>query len=239
MTVHSLIVLRHGESEYNDQNKFCGWIDIKLSDKGKEEAKNAGQLIKTEKFNIKKVYTSKLSRSIQTGHIILDELNKLYLDHSKLWELNERHYGEFQGEDREDIYNRFGKEQYNYIRRNFNGKPPPIKNDQSIDERYENIDVPNGESLKEVMDRFIPTFERILQELTSDVLIITHGSVVRSIIKYLNNVDDQDISKIEIPTGIPIIFEIENLKLINHHYYLDQELAKKNIEKYEKKTYSN
>ena len=89
------------------------------------------------------------------------------------------------------------------------------------------------------MDRFIPTFEKILQELTSDVLIITHGSVVRSIIKYLNNVDDQDISKIEIPTGIPIIFEIENLKLINRHYYLDQELAKKNIEKYEKKTYSN
>lgn len=237
-----LIVLRHGESLWNHANKFCGWIDIKLSDKGKQEAKRAGELIKSEKhLNVTNMYTSKLTRSIQTGNIILEELDSLYIDQYKHWELNERHYGLFQGQDRRVVFDRVKEDEYNYIRRDFNGKPPPVQGkDESIDKRYDGIvDLPNGESLKEVMDRFIPFLQRIINEHreSEDLLIITHGSVVRSIIKWINNVDDKDISKIEIPTGIPIIFELnETGQLIKPYYYLDEQLAQENIRKYEQKT---
>lgn len=237
-----LIVLRHGESLWNHANKFCGWIDIKLSDKGRQEAKRAGELIKSEKhLNITNMYTSKLTRSIQTGNIILEELDMLYIDHYKHWELNERHYGLFQGIDRRVIFDQVGEDDYNYIRRDFYGKPPAIiGNDESIDKRYDQIKhLPNGESLKEVMDRFIPFLKSIINDHkeSEDLLIITHGSVVRSIIKWINNIDEKDISKIEIPTGIPIIFELdESGQLVKPYYYLDEKLAEENIRKYEQKT---
>lgn len=237
-----LIVLRHGESLWNHANKFCGWIDVKLSEKGRQEAKRAGELIKSEKhLNITNMYTSKLTRSIQTGNIILEELDTLYIDQYKYWQLNERHYGLFQGVDRRVIFDQVGEQDYNYIRRDFNGKPPPIVGeDESIDKRYDtSMSLPNGESLKEVMDRFIPVLQKIIADHreSEDILIITHGSIVRSIIKWINNIDDKDISKIEIPTGIPIIFELDEPgQLTKPYYYLDERLAQENIRKYEQKT---
>lgn len=234
-----LIVLRHGESLSNHENNFSGWTDVKLSPKGQEEAKLASKLINDFQHDLRVMYTSKLSRSIETGNIILKELDLLYLDQLKCWELNERHYGSFQGRNRKEVFNEVGAEQYNYIRRSFEGRPPPIQGtDQSIDKRYRDLDpslIPNGESLKDVMNRFTPLLSGILKN-NKDTLIITHGSVVRSIIKYLGNVDDKDVSKIEIPTGIPIIFELEDLKLVKPYYYLNKELALEEIKKYQRKT---
>lgn len=238
-----LIVLRHGESESNDQNKFSGWIDVKLSAKGKQEAAMAGDLIKSSGATIRKMYTSKLTRSIQTGNIILDELNLLHIDQFKNWELNERHYGSFQGHNRKEIFEKVGADQYKYIRRDFNGKPPPIVGkDDSIDDRYEDVPgnlIPNGELLKDVMYRFIPFFENIIKSNSRhhDILIITHGSVVRSIVKYLGDIPDTEISNVEIPTGIPIIFEMDdNGKMLKPYYYLNKQLAMELIEKYKLKT---
>ncbi|EGV63953.1 phosphoglycerate mutase 2 [Yamadazyma tenuis] len=239
-----LVVLRHGESLSNDENKFSGWIDVKLSDKGKREAEHAGELIAAAgSTNIRHLYTSRLSRSIQTGNIILETLDLLYIDHHKCWELNERHYGAFQGHNRKEIFEQVGAQSYNYIRRNFHGKPPPIEGvDGSVDSRYDDLDrtaIPNGESLEDVMNRFIPLFKSILSSNApgDDILIITHGSVVRSIIKYLANIAEEDISKVEIPTGIPIIFELDDQgRLQTPYHYLNHELALQEIQNYRKKT---
>ncbi|CAH6722254.1 phosphoglycerate mutase 1 [[Candida] jaroonii] len=240
-----LIVLRHGESLWNDSNKFCGWVDIKLSDKGKEEARFAGKLISKYNFHITSMYTSKLSRSTQTGNIILDDLNLLFIDQYKYWELNERHYGAFQGRNREEVLKEVGEDVYNHVRRSYEGRPPRDESDGTIDWRYNNIAVPNGESLKDVMERFEPFLDKLIHKQlhdfqdNGDVLMITHGSIVRSIIKFFTNQDEKVVSKIEIPTGVPIVFEIENGELVQNYYYLDKELAKESIRKYEEKTFSN
>lgn len=243
---HKLVILRHGESQWNHENKFCGWIDIPLSQKGEQEAQFAGQLIK--KFGIKPtiMYTSKLTRLIKTGQIILEELDRMWVDTIKTWRLDERHYGAYQGEDKTKVYKQLGAEKYQYVRRNFNAVPPlapkDSANDASLDERYDNIDIdkqdlPRGESLKLVMERLIPYFDKeiIDHELIKHgrtVLIVTHGSIVRSLIKYLSNVSDDDISKINVPTGVPLVFELDNKgSLTKDYYYLDPELAQKGIEK--------
>lgn len=245
MAIHKLIILRHGESEWNHENKFCGWIDIPLSEKGRDEAKFAGHLI--QKYNLKPTitYTSKLTRSIQTGDIILEELGRLWCDVVKTWRLNERHYGAFQGRDKNEVYRELGAEKYQYIRRDYNGTPPPMETqykDDCIDERYEvdNVDIvdlPRGESLKLVMERVIPYLRKEIVEgsLIGDnktVLVVTHGSIVRSLIKYFMGVSDADISKINVPTGVPMVFELDDDgNLVRDYYYLDPELAKKGIEK--------
>lgn len=242
MTTHKLIILRHGESEWNKESKFCGWIDIPLSDKGKHEAMVAANLL--NKFNLKPtlMYTSKLTRSIQTGNIILEKIDRLWCDTVKSWRLNERHYGSFQGVLKNVIFNQYGKEKFQYYRRNFNAVPPLAENDHCIDERYNNVDVPlyqlpKGESLKMVMNRLIPFFQHeiINQNLihqNKTVLIVTHGSIVRSLIKFLGHISDDDISKINVPTGVPLVFELNDKgELIKDYYYLDEELAKKGIEK--------
>ncbi|KAI5960334.1 GPM2 [Candida pseudojiufengensis] len=239
MTVHKLIVLRHGQSEGNDENKFCGWLDVPLTEKGKKDAEYAGELIKQNNLSPDILYTSKLIRSIETGFIILKVLNKPWIDHIKSWRLNERHYGKYQGRNRHDVFMELNQDKklFQYIRRNYNGLPPLIdpESDTSIDEKYNDLlnkDIlPRGESLHMVMDRLIPFFKyEILDnqmiQLNKTVLIVTHGSIVRSLIKYLNKVDDDDISKIEIPTGVPLVFELNDKgDLIKPYYYLDKEKA--------------
>lgn len=245
MTHHKLIILRHGESQWNHENKFCGWIDIPLSSKGVEEATYAGELLLKNNLKPTLVYTSKLTRSIQTGELILHKIKRLWCDNIKTWRLNERHYGQFQGVDKTKVFEKYGKEKYHYYRRNFHAIPPPIASnevDPSIDDRYDNVDIPKyqlprGESLELVMERLIPFFQheiinKNLIHESKTVLIVTHGSVVRSIIKFLNKVSDDDISKINVPTGIPLVFELDDKgNLIGDFYYLDEERAKKGIEK--------
>lgn len=240
--VHKLVILRHGESLWNHENRFCGWVDIPLSPKGKEEALTAGELIAKNGLDPHIIYTSKLTRSIQTGNIILEKLEKLYIDHIKTWRLNERHYGAYQGVDKNTVFKELGPEKYQYVRRNFHAVPPLIEGeDACLDERYDTADIPKkqlpkGESLEMVMERLIPYFqseiiEKSLIQSCKTVLVVSHGSVVRSLIKYLNNVSDDNISKINVPTGVPLVFELDdNSKLINY-YYLDKELAEKGIEK--------
>lgn len=245
MVTHKLIVLRHGELEWNHENKFCGWIDVPLSEKGRQEAKFAAQLI--QKHNLKPAitYTSKLTRSIQTGDIILEEIKRLWCDVVKTWRLNERHYGAFQGRDKNEVYLELGAEKYQYIRRDYNGTPPPVEaqsKDECIDERYTldnaNLsELPRGESLKMVMDRVIPYLQSEIVEQSmigskKTVLLVTHGSIVRSVIKHFKGVSDADISKINVPTGVPMVFELDDdCNLIKDYYYLDPELAQKGIEK--------
>ncbi|MCP8718776.1 MAG: 2,3-bisphosphoglycerate-dependent phosphoglycerate mutase [Asgard group archaeon] len=245
MTVHKLIILRHGESQWNHENKFCGWIDIPLSDKGKTEAVYAGELIKQHNLDPDILFTSKLKRSIETGLSILEVLHKPWIDHIKTWRLNERHYGKYQGRDKHEVFLELGKdkEKFQYIRRNYHGLPPLVEigQDGSIDERYNDIMnkeiLPRGESLLMVMERLIPFFKyEILDnemiQKNKTVLIVTHGSIVRSLIKYLNHVSDDDISKINVPTGIPLVFELNDRgELIKPYYYLDKEKAEKGIAK--------
>jgi len=245
MGTHKLIILRHGESQWNHENKFCGWIDIPLTEKGKEEAEYAGELIKQHGLSPDILYTSKLIRSIETGFIILKVLNKPWVDHIKTWRLNERHYGKYQGRDKHEVFVELGedKDKFQYIRRNYNGLPPLIdpELDTSIDEKYNDLlnrnILPRGESLSMVMDRLIPffkyeIFDHQMVQLNKTVLIVTHGSVVRSLIKYLNKVSDDDILKINVPTGIPLVFELDDRgDLVKPYYYLDKEKAEKGIEK--------
>ncbi|EDK43493.1 2,3-bisphosphoglycerate-dependent phosphoglycerate mutase [Acetobacter pasteurianus] len=246
MAIHKLIILRHGESQWNHENKFCGWIDIPLTDKGKDEAKYAGELLKQNNLSPDILYTSKLIRSIETGFIILKVLGKPWVDHIKSWRLNERHYGQYQGRDKHQVFQELGsdKEKFQFIRRDYHGTPPLIpldENDPSIDEKYndllnQNI-LPRGESLSMVMDRLIPFFkyeimDHQMVQLNKTVLIVTHGSVVRSLIKYLNKVSDEDISKINVPTGVPLVFELDDRgELVKPYYYLDKEKAEKGMEK--------
>lgn len=239
---HKLIVLRHGESKWNHENKFCGWIDIPLSEKGENEARHAGDLILSAGINPDIMYTLMLQRSIKTGELILETIHRMWIPHIKTWRLNERHYGLFQGRDKNEVYEEYGKDKFQYYRRNYHAVPPQLNvdDDESIDEKYSDLardEIPTGESLELTMKRLIPFVEsqivqgNMLHEKKT-VLIVTHGSIVRSLIKHFDNVSDDAISKINAPTGVPLVFELDsNGKLAKDHYYLDEELAKRGMAK--------
>lgn len=237
MAVHSLIVVRHGESLWNKSNRFCGWVDIPLSDRGKEQAKKCAKLVQEYGYEPDVVFTSKLTRSCQTANIILDYIGKPYCDISRSWRLNERHYGKLQGQSKNEVLKKFGKEKYMFWRRNFTGCPPLCDEKDDFycidDKRYNDIDkslLPRGESLEMVIKRLLPylndTIEPQLQN-GKTVLVVTHGSIARSLIKVLANVSDDDISDINVPNGIPLVFKFdENLNPCGSYEYLDPEEAK-------------
>lgn len=239
--VHKLIVLRHGESQWNHENRFCGWIDIPLSEKGEKEAQHAGELLQQNDIAPDIVYTLMLQRLIKTGNIILETVGRLWIPHVKTWRLNERHYGLFQGRDKTEVFHEYGQEKFQYYRRNFHAVPPPldVDADPSIDGRYAELDraeIPTGESLEMTMARLIPYVNReiVTQQLlqgNKTVLVVTHGSIVRSLIKHFDNVSDADISRINAPTGVPLVFEINDDGSLAQHYYLDEELARKGMAK--------
>lgn len=239
---HKLIVLRHGESQWNHENKFCGWIDIPLSTKGENEARHAGELILQTGVKPDIMYTLMLQRSIKTGELILETIHRMWIPHIKTWRLNERHYGLFQGRDKNEVYEQYGKEKFQYYRRNFHAVPPQldVDTDESIDERYADLsrdEIPTGESLELTMKRIIPFVESQMVEVNmvqenKTVLIVTHGSIVRSLIKHFVNVSDDEISKVNAPTGVPLVFELDETgKLAKDYYYLDEGLAQKGMAK--------
>lgn len=242
--MHKLVVLRHGESQWNHENKFCGWIDIPLSEKGEKEAQHAGELLKKYDIRPDVMFTSMLQRLIKTGNIILETIGRMWIPQYKLWRLNERHYGLFQGRDKNEVFKEFGKEKYQFYRRNVDGVPPEtgsVDNDESIDERYKFSDIPveklpQGELLRMTIRRVVPHVDDIVKNETlkqeREVLIVTHGSIVRSLIKHFCKMSDEAISKINAPTGVPLVFELdEQGNLLKEMYYLDEELAKKGIAK--------
>ena len=234
--MHKLVLLRHGESTWNKENRFTGWTDVDLSDKGREEAKAAGQLLKQEGFSFDLAFTSVLTRAIRTCWITLDELNLLWLPVERSWRLNEKSYGALQGLNKAETAAKHGEAQVKIWRRAYDIAPPPIElNDPrhpSHDPRYRGLppsDLPATESLKDTVARFLPYWhESIAPQIKSGkrVLIAAHGNSLRALVKYLDNVSDADIVELNIPTGIPLVYELDgNLKPTGHRYLGDPEAA--------------
>ena len=228
-----LILTRHGQSVWNAENRFTGWVDIDLSEKGILEAEKSGQLIKNLNINIDVSYTSFLKRAIKTLTTILKE-NGLELKFNTSWELNERHYGSLTGLNKDEMKKKLGEDKIHVFRRSWDSPPEPLSRNNPYHplniEIYKDIPkdkIPDTESLKDTYDRVIPYFkENIEKKIRENVLISAHGNSIRSLCKFLFGISNEEISKLEIPTGNPLILEFnENVKLLNAKY-LDKKRAK-------------
>ncbi|MBI5753980.1 2,3-diphosphoglycerate-dependent phosphoglycerate mutase [Candidatus Peregrinibacteria bacterium] len=221
--MYKIVLLRHGESTWNKENRFTGWTDVDLSEKGVSEAHEAGQLLKKEGFNFDLVFTSVLKRAIDTMDIVLQEMDLKNLPMEKSWRLNERHYGALQGLNKAETALKYGEEQVKIWRRSYDVSPPALTRD---DERYQEGG-PLTECLKDTVERFLPYWkEKIAPVVQSGkkVLIVAHGNSIRALVKYLDNVSDQEITELNIPTGVPLVYELdENLQPLKHYYLGDQE----------------
>ncbi len=236
-----VVLLRHGESTWNKENRFTGWTDVDLSDRGMGEAKKAGQLLKKEGFMFDVAYTSVLKRAIRTLWMTLDEMDLMWIPVYNSWRLNERHYGALQGLNKSEMASKYGEEQVLVWRRSYDTPPPALeKSDPRYpgnDSRYKDMDpkdVPVTECLKDTVARFLPYWhETIAPTIKSGkkVIIAAHGNSLRALVKYLDNVSDQEIVSLNIPTGIPLVYELDDsLKPIRHYYLGDPNEVKKAME---------
>lgn len=235
--MYKLVLVRHGESTWNKENRFTGWTDVDLSEKGVEEAKKAGLLLKKEGFSFDLAYTSLLKRAIRTLWIILEQMDLMWIPEKKSWRLNERHYGALQGLNKAEMAAKYGEEQVHIWRRSYDVRPPALdQNDQRSphnDPRYKNIpmmELPLTECLKDTVERFLPYWKTeiapsIIQN--KKIIIAAHGNSLRALVKYLDSMSDQQITSLNIPTGIPLIYELDNNLMPLRHYYLGdpQEIA--------------
>ena len=223
-----LVLVRHGQSIWNLENKFTGWTDVDLSEEGIKEAIDAGRILKENNYTFDIAYTSVLIRANHTLDLILKELD-IDIPINKTWHLNERHYGALQGLNKEETANKYGKDQVHIWRRSYNICPPELDdNDErylSMKDKYSEY-IPHTESLKDTITRVVPYFESNIKKSLLDnkkVIIVAHGNSLRGLIKYLDNISDEDIVNLEIPTGNPLVYELdENLKPINHYYLKDE-----------------
>jgi 2,3-bisphosphoglycerate-dependent phosphoglycerate mutase len=233
-----LVLLRHGESTWNKENRFTGWTDVDLTDKGREEAREAGRLLAAEGLSFDVAYTSLLRRAIRTLWIALDEMDLLWLETHKSWRLNERHYGALQGLNKAETAARHGEAQVKIWRRSYDIPPPPLEPDDerqaARDRRYAGLQpsqVPLTESLKDTVARFLPYWhETIAPQVLAGkrVLIAAHGNSLRALVKYLDDMSEQDIVDLNIPTGIPLVYELDDrLKPVGKFYLGDQDAALK------------
>ncbi len=239
--MYKLVLLRHGESVWNKENKFTGWYDVDLSEKGLVEARKAGLLLKEGGFTFDVAYTSLLKRAIRTLWITLDELDLLWIPVIREWRLNERHYGALQGLNKAETAAKYGDEQVHIWRRSYDIPPPALeKSDERYpgnDPRYASLlesELPLTECLKDTVERVVPYYAREIAPLIREgknVLIAAHGNSLRALIKYLDSVSDDEIVGLNIPTGIPLVYELdENLKPIKHYYLGDPDAAAKAAE---------
>lgn len=233
-----LVLIRHGESVWNKENRFTGWTDVDLSDNGLSEAHRAGQQLKAQGFHFDCAYTSLLSRAIRTLNVILDEMNLTWIPVSKHWELNERHYGALQGLNKAETAAKHGDDQVFIWRRSYDLPPPPIDENDSRhprqDPRYKGIPVnllPSTESLKDTVARVIPFWEELIAPQVragKSVLIAAHGNSLRALIKYLEGISDEEIADLNLPTAVPIVYELtDDLKPIKRYYIGDAETIAK------------
>ena len=232
---YTLILLRHGNSEWNQKNLFTGWVDVRLSEQGVGEAKRAGQLLAESGLLPDVLYTSRLTRAIQTADLALEEADRLWIDVKRSWRLNERHYGALQGKDKAQTLEEYGPEQFKVWRRSFDVPPPPIADDdrwsQFGDPRYADLGegLPRTECLKDVIDRMLPYwFSDITVDLAAGrtVLVTAHGNSLRALVKHLDGISDEDIAELNIPTGIPLVYRLdESFAPIEPGQYLDPEAA--------------
>lgn len=226
-----LCLIRHGQSQWNLENRFTGWVDVNLTDKGEAEAKRAGELLKAEGFSPVMAFTSVQTRAIRTLNFALDEMGMSWLPVVKDWRLNERHYGGLTGLDKAETREKHGEEQVHIWRRSYD-TPPPVLEDASpfpslTDRRYDGIDVPGTESLKLTLERVQPYWEAEIkpQLVKGDLLIAAHGNSLRALVKLLFNVSDDDITSVEIPTGNPLLIDVTPEIKVEKARYLDEERA--------------
>ena len=234
-----LVLLRHGESLWNLENRFTGWTNVDLTPQGEQEARDAGQILMAEKYEFDIIHTSVLTRAIRTMEICLKEMDISDILIMYNWRLNERHYGALQGLNKAETAEKFGEEQVHTWRRSYDTPPPELDLDDErhprFDERYKNMsaeDLPATECLKDTVERFLPYWhEQIAPDIKSEkkVLIVAHGNSIRALVKYLDNISDEEIVGLNIPTGVPLVYELDdNLQAIKHYYLGDQEeIAKK------------
>lgn len=233
--MYKLVLIRHGESQWNKENRFTGWKDVDLSEKGREEAKAAGQLLKSEGFTFDEAYTSVLKRAIRTLWTILDEMDLMWIPETKSWLLNERHYGGLQGLDKGETAAKYGDEQVLIWRRSYDVPPPVLDpSDERYlgnDPRYAGIDnFPPTECLKDTVARVVPFWESEIApkvKAGKKLIVAAHGNSLRAFVKHLDGISDEEILKLNIPTGIPLVYELdEDLKPLKSYYLGDQEAIK-------------
>jgi 2,3-bisphosphoglycerate-dependent phosphoglycerate mutase len=236
-----LVLVRHGESEWNKLNLFTGWTDVDLSEKGHEEAKAAGEILKKEGYDFDVCYTSYLKRAIHTLNHILDSMDRNWLPVVKAWELNERHYGALQGLNKSETAEKYGEEQVKIWRRSYDIKPPALeetdKRHPKNDPMFRNVDpknLPANESLETTVARAVPYFNNVIKkdmEAGKRVIIAAHGNSLRALVKYFDNMSNDAIIGVNIPTGIPLVYEFDNdFKVVKHYYLGDQEALKAKME---------
>ena len=236
--MHKLVLLRHGESQWNLENRFTGWADVDLSEKGIKEATSSGEILKESGFDFDLVYSSLLLRANRTMDICLEEMGISDIPLKYNWRLNERHYGTLQGLNKGETAQKYGDDQVLTWRRSYNTPPPPLginderhpRFDNSYDDLNEN-QLPASESLKDTMDRFLPYWhETISPSIQSGkkVLIVAHGNSLRALVKYLDDISEEEIIGLNIPTGVPLVYELDNqLSPIKHYYLGDQDAIDK------------
>ena len=235
--MYKLVLIRHGQSEWNKENRFTGWKDVDLSEQGRAEAKIAGQLLKAEGFTFDEAYTSVLKRAIRTLDIILDEMDLMWIPVTKTWLLNERHYGALQGLNKAETAAQYGEEQVLIWRRSYDTLPTLLEETDERwlgkDPRYAGIEAgkfPKAEALKETVERVVPYYEAEIMpkiKIGKRILIVAHGNSLRALVKYLDFMSDEDIVHYNIPTGIPLVYELDDdLKPTKSYYLGDQEAIK-------------
>jgi len=236
--MYKLVLLRHGQSTWNLENRFTGWTDVGLTEQGEQEAHSAGKLLHEEGYIFDVAYTSVLRRAIKTLWITLEELGQEWIPVIRAWELNERHYGALQGLNKSEMAEKYGEAQVKIWRRSYDTPPPAL---ELTDERHPRFDpryasltpgqLPATESLKITLERVLPYWHRILApaiESGKRVLLVAHGNSIRALVKYLDNVSESEITELNIPTGMPLVYELnEKMQPIRHYYLGDAELVAK------------
>ena len=237
-----VVLLRHGESAWNKENRFTGWTDVDLSEKGIAEAKDAGQVLKKEGYTFDVAFTSVLKRAIRTLWITLDGMDLMWIPVYRNWRLNERHYGALQGLNKAEMAEKFGNEQVHIWRRSYDTQPPALEKDDprypGKDPRYADLDekdVPLTECLKDTVERFLPYWHETITPVVKSgkrVIIAAHGNSLRALVKYLDDISEEEIVGLNIPTGMPLVYELddETLKPTNRYYLGDPEAVKKAME---------
>ncbi len=236
--MYKVVLLRHGESTWNMENRFTGWTDVDLSEKGEAEAHRAGQLLKAQGYVFDVAFTSVLKRAIRTLWITMDEMDLMWIPVYNSWRLNERHYGALQGLNKAETAAKYGDQQVKIWRRSYDTQPPALTKDDERwpghDPRYQNLDpkdVPLTECLKDTVARFLPYWHDTIAPAVKTgqrVIIAAHGNSLRALVKYLDNVSDDEIVELNIPTGVPLVYELdEDLKPIRHYYLGDPEEIRK------------
>jgi 2,3-bisphosphoglycerate-dependent phosphoglycerate mutase len=236
--MYKLVLVRHGQSTWNLENRFTGWTDVGLTDLGRQEAHEAGKLLREGGYLFDVAYTSVLRRAIQTLWIVLEEMNLEWIPESKAWQLNERHYGALQGLNKAETAEKFGEAQVKIWRRSYDVPPPDLDlNDERhprLDPRYASLNseqVPATESLKITLERVLPYWHSTLvPDIKSGkrLIVVAHGNSIRALVKYLDNISDEEITELNIPTGLPLVYELdedEDLKPVQHYYLGDPEEA--------------